>query len=452
MHPQSKLGLSFADRMALFDTLPEEIGDLICGFISALDLDLEDLWQLRCVSKAWKQAVEEEKLGSRGCLFKTGLLKFACRVLDKQQKQTYAGLGIMNEARTVLHVHPFVSGRYGKDAEGLPSGEVWVDIPESLVVIKDTLYVLSEPKLPPGEHRVKKMRLRSYRESSWTERRALEFVEGEAPMSPTAECLFLADKAGPSKSSFTVHTMSDRYLFVLHYVVFRELSPVGPDVFRIKSVRANLYDTFSDKWSPFALPNALSRPAHSTPYKYHPGNKLGNVLSAANSDAIFLFRSKAGIFMHSLKAEELQRPWKTVLLKITDGGPRLALFAMLASGRDDNVELKVPRYGALEGYDFDLKLSTFRPVPDQGLANPGTSESVTFTMVEELERKWHLPRSQCNDICSDDNVHSVDNDLLITSKVEGVWQGTEQKVDLLVGPSKSFHENKGIQLWSRILQ
>ena len=80
---------------------------------------------------------------------------------------------------------------YGKGPEDSETGEEWMDIPESLVVVNKTLYVLSEHKSQPtwGSCQiVRKMRLRSYDMVAgggcWTERSSLEFSRKEPRCRP----------------------------------------------------------------------------------------------------------------------------------------------------------------------------------------------------------------------------------------------------------------------------
>ncbi|GAQ88920.1 hypothetical protein KFL_004700020 [Klebsormidium nitens] len=146
--------------MSLFERLPPDVNLYICGFISAFELDFEELGRLRRVSKAWKEAVEEGLLGNPGRFHKAGLTKFACRLISNEEK-AYPGLAILDDTGGELHLHPLMAGAYGSGG-GLEDAEDWKEIPESLVVVKNTPYVLSEPKCPEGWKDVTKMRLRSF--------------------------------------------------------------------------------------------------------------------------------------------------------------------------------------------------------------------------------------------------------------------------------------------------
>lgn len=148
--------------MALFEQLPEDVNLLICRRLYfPVQLDLEQLGKLRRVSKAWKQMVEDGHLGSVGAFHRPGLPKFVCRVSNRVG-QTYPGLGVLSGYGGLLHVHPFLSGFFGKGWTGLGdalSSEVWIDNPESAVVVGHTLYVLGEPKMPDRSlEKVQKMR------------------------------------------------------------------------------------------------------------------------------------------------------------------------------------------------------------------------------------------------------------------------------------------------------
>lgn len=305
---------------SLFEELPEDVNALICGFVFALDLDLGELGRLQRISKAWKHAVEEERLGSAGSLLRPGLLKFACRVADSN-RYTYPALGIVDQDKAVFHIHPCLAGRYGKGLEDRDTGEEWVDIPESVVVVNRKLYVLSEPKCQPGwghYQMVRKMRLRSYdlvaREGGWTERSSLEFSKEEAPLSPTAECYIMGDATGwPEDTSFTVIACK-HWIFV--YAVSVGFSRSGKEIssLDVKPTHAKLYNTLSNTWSSFHLPASFQK-ANQQIYSCGFGRKLGMVQCASDGNSIFL-KKENGLkaFVHSLQAEALDKPWIKAML------------------------------------------------------------------------------------------------------------------------------------------
>lgn len=301
--------------MALFEQLPEDVNLLICRFVLASDLDLEQLGRLRCVSKAWKQAVEEGALGNAGSFHRAGLPKFVCRVTSSARK-TYPGLGILNEDGTVLHIHPCISGAFGKGWTGLGErhiDEVWIDIPESTVVVGHTIYVLGEPKLPDGSlEKVKKMRLRSYdltAGNGWHERASLHFKQEEAPYSPASECSIDAswDTEHAEQTTFNV-VASGRYIFVLHlFDSARNRRNLSNS--KVKSARGSLYDTGNDIWRSLPLPSQISSQLDNLVLR---GVLLSrNLFSFASAKFIYII-SEWGIFVHTSEADKLEQPWDTI--------------------------------------------------------------------------------------------------------------------------------------------
>ncbi|GAQ78709.1 hypothetical protein KFL_000170550 [Klebsormidium nitens] len=443
----------------LFEELPEDANHLICRFTSSLDLDLGEIWPLRQVSKTWKQAVEEGHLGEAGRFHKPGLLTFACRVVDAEPgrgksllewQNVYPGLGVLNEDRTVLHVHPFRKRTFGKGLTEAQSSAVWVDIPESTVVVNRAVYVLSEPKRAPSDVylRVREFRLRSFdltsREGCWKERSSLQLTEEEAPLSPTAEGFVFGFNFCTVQTSFTV-VASQRYVFVLHYAIPSVVSEFPNRWFAIiRSSHGSLYDTLSDTWRPFALPPHFLPPTPRTglndcPSRFHEwkegdvlaylaeGRKVTEVMCAASADAIVLLNGlQKKVWLHSLAERELDQPWKAVSFGSALGeqhSPEEISYSSLTavSGVPDAFAFSFLRTTGPGAPSKDIIKAKSAPQgQSMGIAE---NDSSTVLAVTD-ETRWLAPENF--DGRYHEDLHDVHGELLVFGKEAGRWQGSKK--------------------------
>ncbi|GAQ88118.1 hypothetical protein KFL_004020040 [Klebsormidium nitens] len=417
----------------LFKELPLDVNILICQLTSGLDLDLKELWHLRQVSKTWKQAVEEGHLGEAG-------------------------------------------RSYGKVLTEAQSSGVWVDIPESTVVVNEAVYVLSEPKRAPSDvyARVRRFRLRSFDLSSqkgcWKEKSSLQFTEEEAPLSPSAEGFIMGEHECAAQTSFSV-VASQRYIFVMHFAIPRVDSShtTRPGWYAmIASAHANLYDTLTDTWRPFNfnLPNFLWPPYSDPPpsrfwrmVRFYRGRKLADVLCAATEDAVIFIHDRKEVWFHSLAEGELDQPWESASFIPTDGEPqpreKVYYSAVTASSGVPNA-ICISSL-AYTGPDFARcirKIVRTKPTPKRRGANEEESlSSMSFTAIDEIDWVWPTQSrfeegSQHRNV---DDLHDVHGDVLILSEGAGMWQGSKKHVEYRKPFKDVFVEPVGEVLWSRLL-
>lgn len=431
----------------LFEQLPADINEIICSFISALDLDHEQLGSLRFVSKAWRQAVEDGSLGMAGLVHAAGLHKFACRVSKGLPRESYPALGILNKDGTKLHVHPLMTGHFGKGSSSLgdaQSSETWIDIPESTVIIGQTLYVLSEPKLPWGAlDRVKQLRMRSYElgqeDAGWHEKASLHFGEEEAPLSPAAECFVVDVRYGVATSSLKV-VASKRYIFILHFSVSQ---PTPREYPIVNAVHGSLYDTQKDTWRVFPLPEGFSR--KFTGQLHYENARRGDFRCTASSNYVCI-QSYWDLYVHSLKGDELERSWQldTLMMK----GEVRSCFDLLiipepAAGVD---ELSVLRLNEEDFETYDITVFTFKLASEAQDSEDCTLLKLLRLSVLE-ETGWKKPSGILYCIKA---LQLLDGEPLILDKSGGTWPKTAKRIQYHYADAVT-EARKEVLCWSRFL-
>jgi hypothetical protein len=434
--------------MALFEQLPSDVNRLLCASVSNLELDFEELSRLRCVSKAWKVAVEEGSLGTAGPFCKPGLKKFVCRLIGLGEV-TYPGLGILSEDWADLYVQPMRQGIYGKfwnQPEEVAPEASWIDIPESFVVINRTLYVLSELRNPPQVlyelGRLKTMRLRSYdlvKRGGWVARSALHFSEEEAPLSPAKECFINGSMKRRVKTTFSV-AATERYIFVLHIAASASLSLRGWDR-KFKSIHGNIYDSLSDTWSRMQLPEFLyigNRPRRI--------ERLNSLLCAASGDLVYI-KTDEQLFVHPLKAGHLEEPWGRISLEMDGESVRFCSLSMEIRGATDNLIL----LGWREHHPIrtGVTINTFKVRSD--LVQLGQEETLCFPLVDETAANSPTGFGLIVfGLLEEAGMLAVDGELLVSNTVGGIWQQSGKRLRYVMRESADEF-SKLYVFWSRFL-
>lgn len=343
-------------------------------------------------------------------------------------------------------------GHYGKGLRGLgdsQSGQSWIDIPESTVIVGRSLYLLSEPKLQRGSLvTVKQLRLRPFdlgqQDGCWLEKASLYFSEEEAPLSPSAECLILDERYGVASTSLKV-VASERYILILHFSVLKQTL----NEFReVNIVHANLYDTLDDTWKQFPLPEVFSR---SFTGVIHFRRFIISFFCTASAESVYI-ESEDNLFLHSLKGGELDRPWQILTLMRTYAGRRpfmLFIDPAAESGKDELSVLRVIK----EAVDlYAITISTFRLARSEAQAegdlhNHFLPRSLRLSLVKEVGWK----ESPNNSMPAVRNLQLVDGEPLILDTWEGTWFGTAKRVQYHHSCTEGRETCIGVLCWSRFL-
>lgn len=333
---------------------------------------------------------------------------------------------------------------------------------------------LSEPKRPPGAvcARVREFCLRSFdlarRDGCWRERSSLQFSDEEAPLSPTAEGFIMGQNRDcAALTSFTV-VASKRYIFVLHYAVPRVQYREYGWYAIISSTQASLYDTLTDTWRAFKLPDFLlpstaphnsitSSPSFPAMVYFNKGRKLTDVLCAATDDALLLITHRQDVWFHSLAEGELDQPWKLTTFVVEDrrSQPEEPLYytAMSASlGIHNEFCISVVTHRGPQSSVSVRKVIRAKATPERLRKNARDRLLMVSTMTDEVD--CVTPSGTRFDIKYHNynvDIHSIDGEVLTLGKGAGGWQGSKMDVEYVKPFKGVFAEPVGEVLWSRFL-
>lgn len=201
---------------------------------------------------------------------------------------------------------------------------------------------------------------------------------------------------------------------------------------KIESMQGSLYDSSTDSWSPFRLPESYSLGFEGLSLSLLNWRIPRSFLCGASRELLYIL-SDLGSYVRSFMADNVERPWQTIAF--IDKNEKLKVFKALSlalpatiSGFD---ELSLLAYSSTDRDSSALRariVSTFRFAPDlqTPVNNDPSHTSEPFSLVEDIARK-QPPHSDDGSCLS--RLHYVRGEPLILDKLAGRWHRTAKPIE-----------------------